>query len=188
MGDKYASRVIGSKQAVEPFGLGGLWTFRCVRPDGSIRWEDQWKNILVNQGKLRALNNLFTGSAQITSWYVGLLTDNTGWTAGVHTYTVTDIAGFDFQGYSNSTLPQWTPLSTPSMNGNIGEIQNTSPMAFNIDTNGSVIGGAFLCSSNVKATPGGELYAYGQWVGGANKNADSGDVLQVTATMTATSP
>jgi hypothetical protein len=191
IGDEYQSRLVKRPQEVESSTLGGIWTMRCIRPDGTLRWETGWNNIVVNEGKQRALNQLFNGLAGISNWYIGLMVTNASWAQGQHAWTLNDIVNgpYEFTAYTpNTNRPQWTPLSSATMNGNIAQVTNTSTVDFTISTNGSVIGGAFLSSVQAVGGTAGELYAYGRWVGDQDKNADQDDVLQVTATMTATSP
>jgi len=59
------------------FHLGGVFTIWCYGPDGELKWKDTSANIVVNQGLQHMLDVLFSGSAQVDPWYIGLIDDDT---------------------------------------------------------------------------------------------------------------
>lgn len=140
---------------------------------GDLRWITAYNNLVVNEGLDHLLDVTLSGGSQDTSWFVGLLGTSPSPAAG---HTATDIAGYDFVAYDESSLPAWVDGGVSSQSvSNAG-----SPAEFTISTDSSVIGGAYLIGTNAKATPAGTLYAAGAFEGG-DKAADDGDTLSVTA-------
>ena len=175
-GDIYHGSV--SKRGRSIFGAksAGLWDIRCVRPDGSLRWENDFHNLVVNEGLDHILDVVFVGGTQDTTWFVGLLAASP---SALASWTATEIASNDFVNYSESVLQAFVDggVSNQSLDN------SASTADFSINTNSSSIGGAFLIGTNSKGTPAGTLYSAGAFTGG-NKAADSGDTLQVTVTFT----
>ena len=175
-GDEQSARVIRRKGFSAGARIRGHWTCRCVRPDGTVRWVEEWDNLVLNGGLDHLLDATLSGATQITTWYVGLLAASPSPAAS---WTATEIASNDFVDYDEATLQTWTDGGVSSQS-----VTNSASTAdFTISTNSSSIGGAYLISTNAKAVPAGTAYAAGAFSGG-NKAADDGDTLQVTATFT----
>jgi hypothetical protein len=154
----------------------GRYTIKCYNKRGILRWSEVIDNLVVNEGLSYILQSALSNeTAAITSWYVGLLATSP---TPLATWTATEIASNDFVDYTEGTLPAWTAGTESGQS-----VSNSSTADFSINTNSSVIGGAYLISTSAKATPAGTLYSAGAFSGG-DKNADSGDTLQVTATFT----
>lgn len=147
-----------------------------VSGGGHLKWENDWKNLVVNSGLDHYLDVALSAGAQITSWYLGLLAASP---TPLATWTPTEIAANDFVDYDEANLVAWSDGGVSGQS-----VDNSASTAnFSINQNASSIGGAFLISTNAKATPAGTLLAAGAFTGG-NKAADDGDTLQVTATFT----
>jgi len=56
--------------------LQGKFKVQCFGPDGKLKWEDEFENLVVNAGLDYFLDVGLLSGTQITSWYVGL-TDGT---------------------------------------------------------------------------------------------------------------
>jgi hypothetical protein len=158
--------------------FGGSWHVVCRRADGSIKWEDDIKNIVVNVGLNHLLDVTLSAATQITSWFLGL-TDGTPTVAAAD--TMSSHAGWvEVQAYDEANRQAWTDAGASSQS-----ISNSgSPAVFTVNANGTVIGGAFLTSSNTKGGTTGTLYAAGAFTAG-DKDLDDNDTLTVTATFTA---
>lgn len=184
---------LGKGQARGRFGAGlqrrpafgdgcialGFWDVVCRRPNGNIRWQERFQNLVVNEGLDELLNAALANQTQHTAWYVGLLATSPSPAAA---WTKTEVGAADFVAYDEATLQTWTPNGAASSQS----VTNSSSKAtFTISTNSSVIGGAYLASANTKAVEGGSaiIYAAGAFTGG-DKSADDGDTLEVTATFT----
>jgi len=156
--------------------VSGHYSVRCFGPDGKLKWEDGFDNIIVTEGLNHILDSTLGGASQVTAWYVGLLDADAAPAAG---WGATEVGGDDFVDYAEGTLPVWTPDGGAAA----GSVSNSSsPASFAINQDSSVVGGAFLISTSAKATPAGTLYSAGTF--SSDKNVDDGDTLQVTATFT----
>jgi len=54
------------------------YSVECLRPDGSVRWREEFENIVVTAGLNALLGNTFDAAAGSVAWYVGLIGANTG--------------------------------------------------------------------------------------------------------------
>jgi len=159
--------------------IRGRWQVVCRRPDGTIRWRDEFENLIVNEGLDHALDVTLSNGSQSSNWYVGLLGSSPSPAAG---WTKTEVGAADFVDYDEATLPAWTDGGVSSQS-----VDNSgSKASFTISQDSSTIGGAYLVNANTKAVEGGAgmIYAAGAFSGG-DKSADDDDTLEVTATFTA---
>ena len=160
--------------AQEKIGTKGVWKVRCYDTSGSLKWEDNWENLVVNEGLDYALGATLTGATQTTSWFVGLTdgdpTPAAGDTMGSH-------AGWEeVTAYDEAARQAWTGGSVSSQTVD----NSASPATFTGSTNGTTVGGAFLVSDDTKGGTTGTLFSAGAFQAG-NKTLDDGDTLEVTA-------
>lgn len=154
----------------------GDWTLTCRDRDGNIRWEEDWRNIVVNAGLDYLLDAGLSGGTPVTSWYLGLISGSEPTIAAGN--TMASHAGWtEFEDYEEATRVAWTD------GGVSGQAVNNSgsPAVFTIDDAGTV-GGAFLTSGSAKGGTTGTLYAAGAF--GTARAVIAGDTLTVTATFT----
>jgi len=177
--DLYRAVVRRRGRSSERAKLRGHWCVTCRRPDGSLRWSEEYSNLVTNEGLDYLLDAGLSGGSQKTSWYVGLLAASP---TPLATWTKTEVGAADFVAYDEATLPAWTDAGVSGQSVD----NSASKASFSINADSQTIGGAFLASANTKAVEGGAatIYAAGAFAGG-NKAADSGDTLEVTATFTA---
>ena len=173
--DSFGAEVIKSK----PMGAGtidGYWQVTCRKADGSIRWQEEIHNLIVNAGLDYALDAALSGGTQITTWYVGLTDDSPTIAAGD---TASSHAGWaEATGYSESVRQTWTDAGVSSQS----VTNSASKASFSINAS-DTIGGAFLISDSTKGGTTGTLYAVGAFSGG-DKAVVNTDTLEVTATFT----
>lgn len=143
---------------------------------GGLKWEEQYQNIIVNEGLDHVLDVVLSGGTQDTSWFVGLLAASPSPLAA---WTATEIGSNDFVSYDEATLQAFTDGGVSSQSVS----NSASPATFTISADSSSIGGAYLIGTNAKATPAGTVYSAGAFTGG-NKAADDNDSLEVTCTFT----
>lgn len=150
----------------------------CYKPDGTLRWEDGFSNLVVTLGRNALLNNTFDAPAGAVAWYVGL--KDTGAPAAGD--TMASHAGWDtITPYSNATDPAWTKNGSASG----GAMSNSSSKAvFTINATDEVFG-AFLKSDNEKGGTAGTLFGAGDF--SASRNVLSGDTLNVQVDLSVTS-
>ena len=144
---------------------------------GPVKWEEEWHNLVVNQGLDYLLDAGLSAGTQITSWFI-LLLDGTPTVAAGD--TLASHAGWtEVTAYDEATRQAWTDGGVSGQS-----VDNSgSPAQFTISANGTTIGGAALASNSTKGGTTGTLYAAGAFTAG-DKTLDDGDTLDVTATFT----
>ena len=162
----------------------GYYKVTCTAPDGTIRWEESFPNLVVNVGKTDLLNKYFAGSSYTAAWYLGLVDG-----ASSPTYNAADTmashAGWSENvGYTQSTRPAAAFGAASASGGGAGSAGtgtiSTSATAFSINATGT-IAGAFLTTSNTKSGTTGTLYSAGNFTTG-NRSVLNNDTLNVTYT------
>ena len=169
---------------LEDANVVGAYTVTCIAADGTIRWEETFKNLVVNVGKTDLLNKYFAGSSYTATWYLGLVDG-----ASTPTYNAADTmashSGWtENVGYSQSTRPAAAFGAASASGGGAGTAGtgtiSTSATAFTINATGT-IAGAFLTTVSTKSGTTGTLYSAGSFTTG-NRSVLSGDTLNVTYT------
>lgn len=155
----------------------GHWRMQAFDPMGNLIREDEWDNLVVNEGLDHLLSVALAAGTQITSWYVGL-------TAGTPTPAAGDTmashAGWtEQQGYDEVARQTWTPGAVSGQS-----VDNSSSVAaYTITADATTVGGAFLTSVNTKGGTTGVLYSIGAFSGG-DVTLSAGSTLNVSATFT----
>ena len=164
----------------QAMGLGGFFDVKCVRRDGTVRWQKRVKNGIVNQGLNKLLNRMFHLDALAAAWYLDLI--NTGATLAA-TDTYATHGGWTYSSaYSNATRPVWAPASSTAQSST-----NTSTVDFTINGTATINGIAVVAGSSTKgdtASGSGELWATGSFPGG-EQPVVNGDTLKMTYTCNA---
>lgn len=140
-------------------------------------------NSVVNQGLNYILNVALGGATQITSWYV-MLVDNTSFTAFAAADTHASHAGWiEMTAYSQATRVAWTAGTSTSQS-----ISNTASANFSINASKTIRGLAMTNDPTKGGTGGGSSIIFSEaGFSGGNQSANSGDTLQVTYTVNASS-
>ena len=171
----------------EQVSVTGRYDVKCFDADGNLKWEDSFKNIVVNAGKIDLLTQYFKGSAYTAAFYLGLV-DNAGFTTYAPGDTMSSHALWaESVAYSNSTRPSISfgtatasgGSSNPGVAGT-GSISNTTAVTFTINATATILG-AFLTTGSAKSGTTGTLYSAGSFTGGS-RAVTSGDSLLVTYT------
>ena len=151
------------------FKIGGTFSVDCYGPDGTLKWTDIAKNIVVNVGLDHILDVVLHGTTPVNPWYVGL--KNAG--SPVAGDTLATHGSWTENANYTGTRPDYVEAAASSQS-----VTNAASKAsFAINTNAQTIAGAFLCS--VDSGTSGTLLCVADFTGG-NKTADSGDTLDVT--------
>jgi len=173
--DQVSATLVTKPGLSDTVGAGGVYTVECVGPDGQVKWSDQFHNLVMNGGLANMNGAYFAGSAQTTTWYLGLvegpgsgttfaagdtLASHGGWTEGT-AYT----------GNRKAVTFGSATTANPSVITN-----SASPSSFTMNAT-ATIAGAFLCS--VSSGTSGILFSAGDFTGG-DKSVASGDTLNVT--------
>ena len=173
---------------LEDANVVGAFTVTCTDVDGNLRWEETFKNLVVNVGKESLLNKYFAGTSYTAAWYLGLVDGATSPTYNAAD-TATSHAGWtEFTGYANATRPAAAFGAATSTGGGAGSAGTgsivTSATAFVITATTGTVAGAFLITGNAKSPAsqaGYTLYSAGSFTTG-NRTVLSGDTLNVTYT------
>jgi hypothetical protein len=106
----------------------------------------EFPNGIVDEGMNHILDTQFTGSAQVSTWYIGLV-DNSGFSAFNDADTLASHAGWsETTTYSESNRVTWDEDAASSRS-----ISNTTTADFSINATGN-LKGIFVSSNNVKST------------------------------------
>lgn len=84
-------------RAAQPVRMRTRYTVECIAPDGSLRWAEQFENIVVTAGLNALLDNSFTAAAGSVNWYVGLIGAHTGSVSITSGAAAITGSGTDFQ-------------------------------------------------------------------------------------------
>lgn len=181
MGEVVKAGINKSAHEEARVGLGGMFNVQCFGPDGALKWEDSFHNLVVNEGLQDLNNKYFKGVTYTAAWYLGLVTGPGSGTTYAAGNTLASHSGWtEFTDYSGNrkAVTFGTPtLADPSV------IENSaSPSQFLISGAGGTVAGAFLCS--VATGTSGILFSAGDFTGG-DKVVASGDTVNVTYTFNA---
>lgn len=151
-----------------------LWTFQCRDRNGTLKWAEEFSNLVVTEGLNKLLDATFKTGGASPSWYVGL--KDTGTVAAEDTM-VSHSGWTELTCFSETSRPGFTPGTVSE-----GSIDNSASKAvFSIDASDDIYGG-FICNDATKGGTSGTLYGVGDFTGGA-KSVSDGDQLSVTITL-----
>lgn len=160
--------------------FGGVFKVECFGPDGKKKWEDNFHNLVVNEGLQDLNNKYFKASTYTAAWYLGLITGPGSGTTFAAGDTLATHAGWtentNYSGNRKSVTFGTPTLADPSVIDN-----SASPAVFNMN-NTTTIAGAFLAT--VASGTSGILFSEGDFTGG-DKSVANGDTLNVTYTFSA---
>ncbi len=184
--DQVSATLVTRPGLGETVGAGGVYTVECVGPDGQVKWADSFHNLVMNGGLANMNGAYLAGSAQSTTWYLGLVTgpgSGTTFSAGdtLASHGATGSGGWtentDYTGNRKAVTFGAATTANPSVITN-----SASPSSFAMSGT-ATIAGAFLC--NVATGTSGVLFSAGDFTGG-DKSVASGDTLNVTYTFSLT--
>lgn len=155
-----------------PLHAAGEWALRVIDENGNEIDAREWTNLVTTAGK----NLLLASGLTSAAWYLGLIS---GTPTVADTDTPASHAGWtEVTAYTQASRPEWVDGSVAS-----GSVSNSGSVAvFDINANGTTIGGAGLFSVATKGGTTGTLYAVGAFTGG-NLTLNSGSQIQVTASF-----
>jgi hypothetical protein len=179
--DVVGAAITRATSASDKVAAGGVFTVQCVGADGQVKWEENLKNLVVNQGLQDMNTKYFTGSAYTAAWYVGLYG-----AAASNDPTAADTAashpGFtEVVPYSNATRPAATFGTATTADPSV--ISNSASAAIFTINATSTVGGAFLISDNTKSGSAGVLFSASDFAAPGDRAVASGDQINVTYTF-----
>ena len=159
---------------MEKIKITGKYKLEAYRK-GKLLWVEEFGNLITNAGKDSILNIYLHGTSQITTWYVGLISDSPTLSAAD---TISSHSGWtEVTKYSDSARQEFVEAQSSSQS-----ITNSSNKAvFNINDTVS-IGGAFLASDSTKGGSTGLLLSEATFTAG-KRDLVNGDVLSVSYTV-----
>lgn len=140
-------------EALDGFIPCGSFKVICRALDGSIRWEEEAPNLVVNVGKNDLLNQYFRGSSYSALFYVGLKVALGSITAAdtMSSKAWTEVSSAT---YSNATRPQYVVVAPTSQS----VTNSASPAVFNFVATANVAG-CFITTNNTKGGTTGTLFS-----------------------------
>lgn len=161
--------------ATDSIKVEGFVIAECYGPDGKLKWRDEGKNLIVDEGLDFIIDTALSGSTQDTTFFVGLKDTGTPLAAWTLASGPTEITAI----YTGNR-PAWTEDNT----GTDQVVSNSaSPASFSI-TGTDTVFGAFLAT--VDTGTAGTLIGAKDFTGGSQA-VNNGDTLNVTYTITASS-
>ena len=154
------------------------YTVTCTAQDGTVRWTEDFTNLVTTAGKNDLLTNYFKGAGYTAAWFVGLIesTAYTGVAAG-------DTAA-SHPGWTECTAYAEATRRTPTFGtASAGALATSAASAFTINAT-KTLKGSFVISNSTKGGTTGVLYSAGLFTTG-DRAVLSGDVVNVSITMAA---
>lgn len=148
--------------------------------DGRLLWRDETSNLVTNEGLNDILSKYWKGSGYTASHFIGLtagsptpaagdtMASHLGWTE-VTAYSETNRQGLTLGAVASQSVDN-----------------SASKGVFTINAGSTTVGGAFVTTNNTKGGTTGLCIGVAGFTGG-NRTVQSGDVINVTATLTAAS-
>ena len=173
----HASASVG-KGISENVEVHGSYIVECRGSDGSLKWTEEFDNLVVTVGKNSLLDTYFAGSGYTAAWYMGLI-DNSGFSAVAAGDTMSSHAGWtESSAYAAANRPT---VSSWNAAGSGSKATNT---AVQFSINGTVtVNGVFMSTNSTKGGTTGTLYSAGSF--GSPRACVNGDTLSVTWTASA---
>lgn len=159
-----------------------LYHLECYDSQGNLKWQDDIGNVVTLDGRIMLLDKFFKGSSYTAAWYVGIIKS----TQAVNS---TDYMASTTRDWSESTCYSdgarrtltLATVSTASVSN------STTKASFTINQTTEVFG-AFVTNSSQIST-GSTYVLYGAAVfdtpSSSGRSVVSGDTLQITVTLTA---
>lgn len=175
----------------ENMEIKGRFHAECVGADGTVKWTEDFDNLVTTAGKNLALDTILAGSGYtVTGPYLGLIS-SVGYSAVNAADTMASHAGWAEAG-NGTNYPVWTtPASnargTPSWSAaSSGSKATSSAVSFTIGATGGTIKGCFLVFGTGAVTTNnntsGTLLSAGTFSGG-DRVVITSDVVNVSYTL-----
>lgn len=154
-------------------GVSGKWQIDCRDENGKLKWTDNFKNLVVNEGLQKFLDDTLLSGTPITTWYIGL----TGSTPTIDPVdTLASHAGWaEFTEYADNRK-EYVGVRTAQTVSN-----SASRATFTVSGAGGTVGGCFLVSAATGDV--GTLFSVGAFTEG-DRPVIASDVLNITYSVT----
>lgn len=172
----YGTSAGGILLPVAALAVGGIFHLDHVR-DGEVIDRIECPNLVTNEGLDHILNTVFTGSLQVSTWFLGLFEGNYTPVAGITAATIT-AASTESIAYDETTR---RPYDEAAASGQ--SITNAASKATFTMNASKTIYGAFLVSNSTKSATSGVLMSAARF--GSPKSVVDDDQLLLTYTFAA---
>lgn len=157
------------------FGFRGKFHFECFDMNGNLKFVEESKNLVTDEGLNDNLTTNFKDGTKKASWYIGLIGNNAtpaaNWTSSGIGSQFTE-----FQGYSEVGRQLWETGSVSAKS-----LTNSSNVAsFSINAPGTIYG-AFITSLVTKGGTTGILWCASLL--GTSRAVIANDIFRVTYTI-----
>ena len=174
-----AAGVSATKSFGEGLKGGGVFKIMCHGEDGSLKWEAESQNLVVNVGLQDMNTKYFSGSSYTATWFLGLYGSGSTNSPAAGDTMASHAGWTEFVNYSNATRVAATFVTATTANPSV--VTNAaSPAAFNISGAGGTVAGAFLTSGSAKSGTTGTLFSEADFGSPGDRAVVSGDTLSVT--------
>lgn len=168
----------GILMPIAALAVGGRFTIDHFRK-GELIDSEECANLVTNEGLDHILNAVFHGSAQITTWYLGLFEANYTPVATLTAATVT-AASTESTAYDETTRQDY--VEAASSGQSVTNSANKATFTMNAT---KTIYGAFLVSASAKSATSGTLMSAARF--GSSKAVVDDDQLLLTYTFAVSS-
>lgn len=152
----------------------GEYIVDCRDKHGNWKWSERMHNIVTTTGIQHIMRaGLASNATTINVWYVGLMDSLASQATNADAMDSIVGSWTECTEYSEDTRPIWEKSVSGVNVGNTG-----AKATFTLQVDGTVIGGAFLCSSKTGGGDSGILLSAAAFA--AEKTGDSGDKLEVS--------
>lgn len=177
--------VAAGVSAIRSFGEGlkggGVFKVACHDAQGNLKWEAESHNLVVNVGLQDMNAKYFSGSSYTATWFLGLYGSGSTNNPAASDTMASHAGWTEVTAYSQSTRPACSfgtaTTADPSVISN-----SASPATYSINGT-TVVGGAFLTSSNTKGGTTGILFSAADFQSPGDRSVVSGDTITVTYTF-----
>lgn len=179
--DVAASSLIAGGTASDSASAKGVYKVQCHDAQGNLKWEVEAPNLVVNEGLQDMNAKYFTGTTYTAAWYLGLYGSGSTNSPAAGNTMASHSSWTEVTDYSQATRPACT-FGTPTTANPSVATNSASPASFSINAT-TVVGGAFLTTSNTKGGSTGILYSAADFSAPGDRSVVSGDTLSVTYTL-----
>jgi hypothetical protein len=179
--DVAASSLIAGGTASDSASAKGVYKVQCHDAQGNLKWEVEAPNLVVNEGLQDMNAKYFTGTTYTAAWYLGLYGSGATNSPAAGNTMASHGSWTEVTDYSQATRPACT-FGTPTTANPSVATNSASPATFSINAT-TVVGGAFLTTSNTKGGSTGILYSAADFSAPGDRSVVSGDTLSVTYTL-----
>ncbi len=179
--DVAASSLIAGGTASDSASAKGVYKVQCHDAQGNLKWEVEAPNLVVNEGLQDMNAKYFTGTTYTAAWYLGLYGSGSTNSPAAGNTMASHSSWTEVTDYSQATRPACT-FGTPTTANPSVATNSASPATFSINAT-TVVGGAFLTTSNTKGGSTGILYSAADFSAPGDRSVVSGDTLSVTYTL-----